>query len=73
MLIKIENSVHNGHVETRYVNSDHILFIEKQRMGDLTCIALDVSRGEKNDLARIYVKLSSEDLVKYINEALQNI
>ena len=71
MLIKIENSVHNGYTETRYVNSEHILYIEKQSLGDLTCIVFDVTRGERNELHRLYVKSSSEDLAKYIDETLK--
>jgi hypothetical protein len=69
MLIRIESSIHNGRIETRYINPDHILYIEKDGSKDtLAVIVLDVSRGERNEPVRLFVESSVEDLAKYINE-----
>lgn len=69
MLLKLENTTINGSFGTRYINTDKILYVDK--IGDdESVIYFDVSRGERNHLVAIYIKLTLEELTVIINNHL---
>ena len=68
MLLKLENTIKNGTFGTRYINTNKILYIDKDKYNnDESVIYFDVSSGEKNNLVAIYTKLTLEELSVIIN------
>ena len=52
MLIKIPNTLVNGHNSDRWINLDNVLYLVENG-SDESSIILNVSSGEKNKLASI--------------------